>query len=337
MLPPFPSRRRAPSETPQQRLPDRAAELRAQLDGKASGAPARTGTFANVDTSMAQDFGRGGRGSFANRPRDPRQPAPTVGAGPQTPTVTSPADARAQQAAEAAAKDAAKQKAADATREWQRFHPGQAYSPPSVIDQDEEDFVRSLLEGAGNVDTSDEEQAIRDASDRLMGRNLVDARARGGRFGAMGAQGAIEGDIRNQAAQQESQQIIDARTKAQQQAIDNALKGIGADEGLRSAGEDAAIFDMIMDILDNPPPASGSDDGGGGLLDTLNKNLNDPHTALRPNGRQPLPAGFDRSQAVDGGLVLGGIAGLDQYLGSDDKYDYYRGSDGKVHKERRQS
>lgn len=300
-------------QMPQRKVrPDRLAELRAQMDGKPIGAPTPVRPTLGVKTNV---------GSIAAGP-GVKQGA-VGGAGAASPITTTG-------------------QLGDQGGKMQNDPAMQAdpnAKPPKTIDQDEEDFIRSLIEGGGNVDTSAQEQAIKDASDRLMGRNLVDARARGGRFGAMGAQGAIEGDIRNQAAQQESQQIIDARNKAQQQAIDNALKGISGDTDLRSAGEDSAIFDMITEMLGQKPPTGGSTNGGTGAnpLDGLNDGLNDPHTALRPNGRQPLPPGFDASQAVSGGLVLGGIAGVDKYLGSDDAFDYYQGSDGKIHKEKRSS
>lgn len=252
--------------------------------------------------------------------------------------------------------------------------PAPAADPHEDMYNAEEEFIRSLLDAAGNVDTSDEEAAIRESMDRLMGKGLVDARARGGAagFAMSGQQLAAEGGVRKDAALQESQQIIDARNKAQQDAVNNALRGIGADVSLLGASEDAQIFDMIMELLGQEPPADeAAPDGGGGggdgdplgdVLDMATGGATEGTDVGRtlvtkPGvGLEQLAGGFTRPHGTEkwlehlGGRVLDDVKGQNDpagrenaaeapsaqdgwvMMGADGGWTYYVDEDGGWHK-----
>lgn len=177
--------------------------------------------------------------------------------------------------------------------------PPKAAAPaPRALEALEEDFIRSLLEGVNNVDTSEQEALIREEMDRLMGQGLVNSRARAGFMGmeSSGGQLAAEGGIRADAARGVSRDILDTRGKAKQQAIDNAFGGIGADVDLMTAAQDAELFDMIMGLLGQDGGEGAAPGGGGG--DT---------GAPSPAGGGPLPGGLPGGDQVN--QLIGKSAG----------------------------
>jgi hypothetical protein len=126
-----------------------------------------------------------------------------------------------------------------------------AQADRDALDQQIRDFVSGRVSGANEVDTTEQEALIRDLVEGKTGAALVDARARGGRagFGASGAQMAIEGDIRKQAGQAASGDILDLRRTEQQRAFDNATQAIQTESGMRSAASDDALRRMFLESL----------------------------------------------------------------------------------------
>lgn len=136
-----------------------------------------------------------------------------------------------------------------------------------ALDQQIRDFVSGRVSGANDVDTTEQEALIRDLVEGKTGQALVDQRARGGRagFATSGAQQAIEGDIRKQAGQAASGDILDLRRTEQQRAFDNATKAIETESGMRSAASDDALRRMYLEALQKQsdletPPTSTTDD-----------------------------------------------------------------------------
>ena len=120
-----------------------------------------------------------------------------------------------------------------------------------ALDKQIRDFVSGRVAGANDVDTTEQEALIRDLVEGKTGAALVDQRARGGRagFATSGAQQAIEGDIRKQAGQAASGDILDLRRTEQQRAFDNATQAIQTESGMRSAASDDALRRMFLESL----------------------------------------------------------------------------------------
>lgn len=135
------------------------------------------------------------------------------------------------------------------------------------LDQQIRDFVSGRIAGAGDVDTTEQEDLIRQMIEGKTGESLVDQRARMGRagFGASGAMGAIEGDVMRQAGQAASGDILDLRRNEEQRSFDNASKAIQTEQGMRSAASDEAIRRMILETLQ--AQAGLEPDGDGGAAD----------------------------------------------------------------------
>jgi hypothetical protein len=313
--------------------------------------------FGNVDHTGQQSFGgrdTGGAPDFSNRSDlGPPASAPAMGQGPQAPAAVSGSQAAADAAARQAAEEAAKRKAHDATTTWQGTHPGQAYDPNAAPNDGLDEVARQQLE-AERQDLDAEKQ-----------RQLQGAAAAAGLsgLGLSGGATTLQGDLAGKLTREntiaigerEKQLKDDAFSDVQRQAaidlleeesdLDENHDGLVAGEkaGVNGVGDGdpdnnlTPLERMQQKKAEAAAKAAGNhtaskDFGSAGDAATHYFGLDDPHTALRPNGRQPLPRGFDPSTAVDGGLVLGGIAGVDQYIGSDDHYDYYKGRDGKVHR-----
>ncbi len=120
-----------------------------------------------------------------------------------------------------------------------------------TIDDKQNEFINSLYDDVNNVDTTEEERVINEQMQRLMGQGLVGARARGGAAGmaSSGAMLAAEGGIRAKSATDTSGQILDARHKAKQQAIENAFGGGESDIALREQDRKEAFDDLLFDFL----------------------------------------------------------------------------------------
>lgn len=119
------------------------------------------------------------------------------------------------------------------------------------IDQMIRDFVAGRLSGAGKANTAEEEALIRQQMQGELGQSLVDQRARMGRagFGASGAMGAIEGDVRRAAEMDALDQILGLRRAEDQRSIENAMGAISAENQMRRGAADDAIRRMALEAL----------------------------------------------------------------------------------------
>lgn len=287
---------------PKKRMADDMAEVR-----RMGASPAGT---APPPTAMA--FGGGAPPSLGNqRPRTPgnvsppvtgrvgqqitppgfsgpRQPSPPMNPAP-TPRPTTPPPAEA---------------------------PGTAVTgtagttpPPSAtaddIDQMIRDLVASQIGAAGKANTAEEEALIRQQMQGELGQSLVDQRARMGRagFGASGAMGAIEGDVRRAAEMDALDQILGLRRTEDQRSIENAMGAISAENQMRRGAADDALRRMALEALqaemglDAPPTTtedrqrewqqgaiqSGADTNGDGTLSPSEK---DAYEASKVAGHQ---------------------------------------------------
>lgn len=120
------------------------------------------------------------------------------------------------------------------------------------------DLVKQQIEGASKVDTSKEEELIKQQLEDKLGASLVGQRASMGRagFAASGALGAMEGDIQRQARQQIAEDILGTRSKAKGEAFDRALQSIGVEQKMREAAQQQTINEALLKML-------GQDTGGG--------------------------------------------------------------------------
>jgi hypothetical protein len=134
---------------------------------------------------------------------------------------------------------------------------GSAASAPSSVDDTIEDFV------AGNFNMPDDtaaSQAIaQQQQDRLLGRNLLQQRARIGRagMGFTGVAGALANDARSQAALDLASQMDSVREREQNQSHDFGMDAADLDIRKSEAANREAILraqaDMITQILGGAP------------------------------------------------------------------------------------
>ena len=179
-----------------------------------------------------------------------------------------------------------------------------------ALDQQIRDFVSGRISGANDVNTAEQEALIRDLVEGKTGAALVDARARGGRagFGTSGAQMAMEGDIRRQAGQAASGDILDLRRTEQQRAFDNATRAIQTESGMRSAASDDALRRMFLESLQ---AEAGLETGAGGsagdavnagvdaALGAVGAETDKPSTATAGGNKAPsLENGSDPANAI---------------------------------------
>lgn len=212
-------------------------------------------------------------------------------------------------------------------------------APPTTMEEDQEEFIRSLLGDALNVDTSAQEQLIREEMDRLQGLKLRDSRARAGVSGmaSSGSQIALENTLNRDAARDVSGRILDVRDDAKQTAIHNALAGIGVDIDLLDAKTQAELLDGIMDLFGDDSPVQDSPGEDRGAFSPPEVNIDndddgvDDHTGASElfNTHAVDPA--VRAQAEDWDSWLPFVPHLTEgYQGSDGEYDYMKGVDGKI-------
>jgi hypothetical protein len=323
-------------------------------------AGAQSSGMAGIGTSDAVGMGRGPQGPSANVGAVGRG----VGQAPNAPTTPPPGSLPNAPDPKQAALDAAKQKARENTAAWEKAHGGAPYNP--AVDDPEMNNI-----AAQRLQQQQDYSATQQQLEEDKQKSLLDARARAG-LGGMGLSGATsaqQGDISRAADRTATQTLADLRTSQnadlrasddqkfkdeQRQAAIDLLEqegnfdanGDGMVAGQKVGGKigDGNPDDYPGNAPTPPPPANGGHHtAAGDIANATNSvgdyfGMDDPHTALRPNGRQPLPKGFDPNDKsiVDGGLTLGGIAGVDTYIGSDSKYDYYRGGDRKIHREPKQ-
>lgn len=151
--------------------------------------------------------------------------------------------------------------------------------PPSAtaddIDQMIRDLVASQIGAAGKVNTAEEEALIRQQMQGELGQSLVDQRARMGRagFGASGAMGAIEGDVRRAAEMDALDQILGLRRTEDQRSIENAMGAISAENQMRRGAADDALRRMALEALQaemgldaGPGPTDVGNAPGGGTV-----------------------------------------------------------------------
>lgn len=211
--------------------------------------------------------------------------------------------------------------------------------PPTTMEEDQEAFIRSLLGDALNVDTSAQEQLIREEMDRLQGMKLRDSRARAGVSGmaSSGSQIALENTLNKDAARDVSGRILDVRDDAKQTAIHNALAGIGVDIDLLDAKTQAELLDGIMDLFgdDSPVQDSPGEDRGAFsppevAVDNDDDGVDD-HTGASEDFNTHAVDPAVRAQAEDWDSGLPFVPHLTEgYQGSDGEYDYMKGVDGKI-------
>lgn len=145
-----------------------------------------------------------------------------------------------------------------------------ANAEPTDLDQMFEDYARGAF---GEVDTSEEEAQMQAQQDRLLGRGLMDTRARMGEagFAAGGLDVALENTARAEAAEQLGLDISGIRDREGEQrraAIEGAM---GLDLEKQSGARQDAILKAQMDALaklleeGGEAPPEGGDDSGGGL------------------------------------------------------------------------
>jgi len=137
--------------------------------------------------------------------------------------------------------------------------PGAVAGPPAAaapatsedIDQMIRDFVSGQLANAGKANTAEEEALIRQQMQGELGQSLVNQRARMGRagFGASGAMGAIEGDVRRAAEMDALDQILGLRRTEDQRSIENAQGAISVENQMRRGAADDALRRMALEAL----------------------------------------------------------------------------------------
>lgn len=130
------------------------------------------------------------------------------------------------------------------------------------------DLVKQQIEGAGKVDTSKEEELIRQQLEDKLGASLVGQRASMGRagFAASGALGAMEGDIQRQARQQIAEDILGTRSKAKGEAFDRALQSIGVEQKMREAAQQQTINEALLKMLGQDTGGESAQPTGGNSL-----------------------------------------------------------------------
>lgn len=135
-----------------------------------------------------------------------------------------------------------------------------------TLDQREDGFIEQLLQESGGGDTSEQEAFLKELFGDKEGQALADQRASMGRagFGSSGALGAMEGDVRRKNAQALTGETFDLKERTKQNAIDNALSGIGADVDLRRQAADEDLLNNIFSLLggdkDGEDPAPEGDE-----------------------------------------------------------------------------
>lgn len=175
---------------------------------------------------------------------------------------------------------------------------------PQSMESMEEQFIRDLLGGANDVDTSEQEALVRELMQDKLGEQLVGQRASMGRagFASSGALGAMESDAQRKAAQSASGEILDLRSGAKQDAIDNALKGIGADASLKGAAADEELMDMIFRLAESesaPPASAGGGGSGDERIHDTDGGDEPPDPAMVKNSADELPKNKQRAPDLD--------------------------------------
>lgn len=170
----------------------------------------------------------------------------------------------------------------------------------------------------GGPDSSEEEALIRELNAQRLGQAGVDMAAGfgGSGFGG-GAMAAAQGDLQNQFAMTEAQQLLGARSDARADYMDRLRTAVGLSQGERgldiqerSEETNAGILDKVLELLGEDPeaepggdfagtPASPGYDPGqaamvGGTLNALNEVM--PNVEMLSNPAElPDGARYDRT------------------------------------------
>jgi hypothetical protein len=170
------------------------------------------------------------------------------------------------------------------------------------------DMVRQYLEGAGNVDTTEQEALIEQRIKEQLNMDLMNQRASAGASGfeASGSLVGMDADIRRQAGMDAVDQILGARGDAQRDAYDRAMgaAGVNLDERRQAADEEMRRmqFEALNRWLESQGAETMPDEGGGGSGgDIIDGILNPDGEGVRLPGMNPAP-GHDGEQASAGGL-----------------------------------
>jgi hypothetical protein len=159
--------------------------------------------------------------------------------------------------------------------------PGEGYDPNPDSRTNEEminDLVRQYLAG-GPADTAEQEALIKKQIEQELGMDLMNQRAAAWSSGieASGALIGAEGDIRRGANMDATEQILGARSKAEEDAFERAMQAAGLDRQERQMAIDERMRQLQLDALNawvesqggEIADSGGADPGGAiaGLLD----------------------------------------------------------------------
>ncbi len=212
-----------------------------------------------------------------------------------------------------------------------------------------QDFISELINEARNGgELSPEETALlQELFGDKMGQSLVDQRASMGRAGfqSSGALGAMEGDIRRKSAQSQSQATFDLQRQEKQDAINNALKGMGLGNDLQQILADQTLTEKLIEMLQGDPnaaedPVAAADvpfDPGDPFTpppppttDADNNGIDDNTGAGNGFSTKPVDPRV-KAEAEDWTSPIPPVFHLTEgYQGSDGEYDYFKGLDGKI-------
>lgn len=130
-------------------------------------------------------------------------------------------------------------------------------------DQLAQEAIAELL-GGGPRSTADEEALIRELLEGTVGQGQADLNARmaAGGFGSSGALGAMSGDMRRQAAQAASGQILDVRQGARDEWLEQVMAGLDGEFGDRKLDMDEEQYKAYIDVLKEVFADQGFEDEG---------------------------------------------------------------------------
>jgi hypothetical protein len=126
------------------------------------------------------------------------------------------------------------------------------------------DLVRQYLAG-GPADTAEQEALIRQQIEQDLAMSLRDQRASAGASGfeASGALIGAEGDTRRRANMDATDQILGARSKAEEDAFERAMTAAGLDQEERAMAIDERMRQLQLDALNAWIESQGGDPAGG--------------------------------------------------------------------------
>ena len=168
--------------------------------------------------------------------------------------------------------------------------------------------LKQLLSGDVR-DTSEDEALIRELLQSTVGQGQADLNARmaAGGFGTSGALGALSGDMRANAARKSAQEIMGVRQSARDEWLDRTMAGIEAEFKDRGMDLSEEQFNAYLNMIKQMADVEETPGTGDTITEEEEQEFNNPYTS------------------VTGMAPIGG-----EYLGSDDKYDYYTDVTGRT-------